>query len=251
MNPHSANLLHTMTMDHTELLFERMDAWRHFPAYQLERRADILFSLYLSEVLQEKLGFPVQQDLLPEFPVRIGSIDQESNSDQSYKIDYLALSEDGTRAVLVELKTDTSSRRVSQNNYLNAAKQAGLTKLLEGVLMLFKATKSKHKYFSYLLQLESMGLLSVPLKLKQLMLRPSLDGVNDAAEAIEITAHAQSTVVVFVQPTGSRGNIITFDEFSNVVYRYTDPLSRRFAASLERWANTPATQPVLRAFSRA
>ena len=32
-------------------IFDRMDSWRHLPGYQLERRADLLFSLYLPEAL--------------------------------------------------------------------------------------------------------------------------------------------------------------------------------------------------------
>ena len=85
-------------------LFDRMDDWRHFPNYQLERRADILFSLYLCEVLESKLGFAIRDELAPEFPVRIGTIYPDIPSDKSYKIDYLAMSASGKRPVFVELK---------------------------------------------------------------------------------------------------------------------------------------------------
>ena len=37
-------------------LFDRMDRWRHLPSYQLERRADLFFSLYLPEVLQKRFS---------------------------------------------------------------------------------------------------------------------------------------------------------------------------------------------------
>ena len=37
-----------------DTLFDRMDAWRHLPSYQLERRADLFFSLYLPEVLEAR-----------------------------------------------------------------------------------------------------------------------------------------------------------------------------------------------------
>lgn len=42
-------------MDRICALFDRMDNWRHLPSYQLERRADLIFSLYLPEVLVAKL----------------------------------------------------------------------------------------------------------------------------------------------------------------------------------------------------
>ena len=77
-------------MKQIDVLFDRMDAWRHFPSYQLERRADLFFSLYLPEVLEAKLGFSVADLLVPEFPARIGTIYPENPSNQSYKIDYVA-----------------------------------------------------------------------------------------------------------------------------------------------------------------
>jgi len=36
-------------MKQIDTLFDRMDAWRHLPNYQLERRADIFFAMYLPE----------------------------------------------------------------------------------------------------------------------------------------------------------------------------------------------------------
>jgi len=77
-------------MNQIDTLFDRMDAWRHFPNYQLERRADIFFSLYLPEVLEAKLGFPVRPELAPEFPVRIGTIYPNIPINKSYKIDITA-----------------------------------------------------------------------------------------------------------------------------------------------------------------
>lgn len=37
-----------------EGVFNLLDCWRHLPAYQLERCADIIFALFLPEVLQER-----------------------------------------------------------------------------------------------------------------------------------------------------------------------------------------------------
>ena len=71
-------------MKQIDTLFSRMDAWRHFPNYQLERRADIFFALYLPEVLEAKLRFAVGPELAPEFPVRIGTIYPNIPIDKSY-----------------------------------------------------------------------------------------------------------------------------------------------------------------------
>lgn len=79
-------------MNKIETIFQRMDDWRHLPDYRLERRADLFFSLYLPAVLEAGLGYPVLAQMLPEFPVRIGTIYPDVPTHKSYKVDYLALS---------------------------------------------------------------------------------------------------------------------------------------------------------------
>ena len=227
-------------MDPIAELFDRLDAWRHFPDYQLERRADIFFSLYLAEVLEAKLGFAVRRELVPEFPLRIGTINSQIASNQSKKIDYLAVSEAGDACVFVELKTDGGSRREAQDQYLLAAQAAGLPALLEGLYAIFRVTKSKRKYFALLRHLEHVGLLSIPDALKEIMAGPSLRGASAAADAITITAPSSRPCIVYVQPTGDDPNVISFREFADVVGRHEDPTSQRFATSLREWASVQA-----------
>ncbi len=228
-------LLAGKQMIHFNALFDRMDAWRHLPDYQLERRADLFFSLYLAEALQAKRGFPIREQFVPEFPVRKGTIFpgipvKESN--QSYKIDYLALSADGAKALLVELKTESLSRREDQDNYLIAARNAGLPALLDGLLEIFRKTDAKRKYFYLLEQLEKIGLLRIPTEMHALMARPSLHGATEASRAIQITAHTTESIIVYIQPNGTGEGVISFAEFAKVVRRHNDPVSLRFATSL-------------------
>src|SRR3954471_10553150 len=96
-------------------VFDLLDDWRLLPDYQLERRADIFFALYLSEFLAAHLDVPVRPLLIPEFPCRFGTIRDACDSNQSCKIDFVALSKDGTRAFFIELKTDPASRNDKQN----------------------------------------------------------------------------------------------------------------------------------------
>jgi hypothetical protein len=98
-----------------DTLFDLLDAWRHFPSYQLERRADLYFALYLPEVLEAQFGFPAQPQLVPEFPLRIGILDPAKATSASYKVDYVTLSTARDKALLVELKTDSLSRRFAQS----------------------------------------------------------------------------------------------------------------------------------------
>jgi hypothetical protein len=218
-------------------LFDRMDAWRHLPNYQLERRADIFFSLYLPEVLEAKLGFAIRPELAPEFPVRISTIYPNiPNVDKSYKIDYVAMSASNDTAVFVELKTEGLSRRPEQDKYLLAAQAAGLSRLLDGLLDIFRATNSKRKYFYLLEHLEAMGLLRIPLAMNEIMAHSNLQGANEVSRQIEVTAHTGTPVIVYVQPSGAGPGIISFQEFAEIVRRHEDPVSRRFASSMCEWA---------------
>lgn len=227
-------------MKKIKALFDRMDDWRHLPNYQLERRADLFFSLYLPEVLETKLDFPVAEQIIPEFPVRIGTLYPDTPIDKSYKIDYVALSAAADKAILVELKTDELSRRDSQDKYLTDCSKAGFTALLSGVLEIFRATNSKRKYFVLLEHLESMGLFRIPKDMKQIMLNPKLQGVTKASHEVEITASVTDSIIVYIQPNGSGDNIINFDEFRAVVQKYDDPVSQRFACALTEWARVKA-----------
>ena len=221
-------------------LFDKMDAWRHFPNYQLERRADLFFALYLPEVLEAKLGFSIRQELAPEFPVRIGTIYPKIQSHKSYKIDYLALSADADKAVFVELKTEGLSRRPEQDKYLAAARDVGLYRLLEGLLDIFRATNSKRKYFCLLEHLEVMGLLRIPLTMKDLMAGPNFRGVNEESLEIQITSCPTDCVMIYVQPRGAGSDVVCFRDFAVVVQKHDDPVSRRFAESLSKWAEVEA-----------
>ena len=133
-------------MNNINHLFDLLDEWRHFPNYQLERRSDIFFALNLPEVLECKLGFQINPILIPEFPLRLGTIYPEKNLNKSVKVDYVAFTDNGDSVVLVELKTESRSRREVQDHYLHAAKEVGFTKLLEGLLQIFIATNVKKKF---------------------------------------------------------------------------------------------------------
>jgi len=68
-------------------LFGNLDRWRHLPTYQLERRADIFFSLYLPAVLSERTGVAVSTDMIPELPI-CKALLGESATKHSVKVDY-------------------------------------------------------------------------------------------------------------------------------------------------------------------
>lgn len=211
-------------MNRINELFSKMDEWRHLPAYQLERRADIFFSIYLGDLLCKRLGVEID-GVIPEFPVRIGTIHPKVNTNRSFKIDYLAKVKNSDTVIFVELKTDDSSRRSKQDWYLQRAKEVGVVKLLHGLREIYEATGYKKKYRCLLGKLQEMGLI---------VLNP-----DETIEIIEVKYEIQ---VVYIQPNNRDGkeNVISFREIAEIIEQQGDELSLRFAQSLREWASVRA-----------
>lgn len=226
------------TMQKLDALFDNLDTWRHFPNYQLERRADIFFSLYLVEALQDKFKFPIHPALLPEFPLLKSLVEENMPGCKSYKVDYVAFSSNLDKAILVELKTDQDSLNDVQNRYLSAAQEKDFKLMLDDLLKIFRATNSKRKYFCLLQHLAQIGLLHIPEHVHTIMQSTTLQGINEASHGIVITSKIKKPKIVYVQPNESNNpgeTVITFNEFSKIVARHDDPLSQRFATSLKAW----------------
>ena len=112
-------------MTNIKTVFDSLDHWKQLPSYQLERRADIFFSLYLPEILENALDTPISSTIVPEFPVK------QPQTNRSDKVDYLAVTADGRTLVFVELKTDDNSLRRTQFEYLIRAASRPPKQILE------------------------------------------------------------------------------------------------------------------------
>ena len=124
-------------------LFNNLDTWRHYPAYQLERRADIFFSIYLKEFLREVLKYDAR-DIVPEFPLHKGVVDPEEKKNLSVKVDYLVKCRD--KVLFVELKTDPASRNDGQDEVLTKVKGQPIGPFLEALRKLYTASDAMLKY---------------------------------------------------------------------------------------------------------
>ena len=211
-------------MTHINAIFNNLDIWRNLPAYQLERRADIFFSIFLPEILSHKFGIKIES-VIPEFPIRVGTIRHDIDINKSFKVDYLAKANDSKTIILVELKTDEDSRRDKQDWYLERAKQVGLAELLDGVRKIYKATNSKKKYAYLLGLLQDLGFITL-----------------DKNGTFEITRADYVIQIVYIQPNNHdrQDNVITFQEVSEIIEKHGDELSLRFSKSLLKWASTKA-----------
>ncbi len=213
-------------------LFENLDRWRHLPNYQLERRADAFFALYLQGLVEEKVGRSLSPTIVPELPILCSLVWKEREGMKSVKADYLLLAEDRSEAYLVELKTDAGSRWDQQDDYLRLACDCGLRKVIEGVIAIAKASASRRKYANLLQLLASAGLVRVPAS----------GAVSNAwfasAEVLDCPPVLRR---IYIQPSGGAEGeeVISFADVKKHVAQFDDEFSTLFARHLEQWAQKP------------
>ena len=223
-------------MDPEKRLFDLLDKWRHFPNYQLERRADVLMALFLPGALSEFTGVELAEELIPEFPIKRDLIWPETPTSKSVKVDYLALAADRSKGFLIELKTDVGSRRDAQDHYLHRASELGLGALLDGYLAIIQATSAHQKYFHLTRQLSDLGLLRLPDALENHLYPTPRPGLRAQLARIERLPCANSLQIVYVQPTGGDDQqVMDFEFLATYIARFDAPFARRFAASLRTW----------------
>ena len=230
-----------MTYPSVAGVFDLLDRWRHLPAYQLERRADVIFGLFLPEVLNRHLhlqqrDIEIDPRLIPEFPLGQGG------TKHSDKVDYFALSIDRNHAFLIELKTDLRSRRQSQEDYLSRAMTCGLNCILHDLRDIAKAkdVQARRKYYCLLNAVADLGLMKLPFGLEdKIYCDGNPRGVYKLIESIEIVPDLPSLEVIHVLPCipeDSEGmDIIDFRSFADVV-KPCGEIGARFADSLRKWS---------------
>lgn len=241
-------------------IFARLTEWRNLPKYQLERRADIFFSLYLKEIIEAELGngTVLQEEIIPEFPIKIACLNsndtQPRSKDENHtvNVDYVMFSEKLETIYLIEFKTDPGSSRDVQNRYLkntfNKINTDGFDALLKGLLQVFEATAAKQKYYHLLSKLADFGLLAIPQDVGMFLYADRKQGLTHAIKNITTTplsSNLRKAMVVYILPE-------TFDDvqkadlpegtlfitFSNVVKTlkgHNDPFARELAIYIDAW----------------
>lgn len=208
-------------------LFDLLDDWRNLPGYQLERRADIFFAIYLDKIIERKFGAKIDL-VIPEFPIRKDNLPNHSRfnkkplkkPNQSFQIDYLLYSKsDIPQVFLVELKTDKNSRNEKQDWYLEEASKIKVKGLVEGLIKIHSATNQKLKYDNLLDKIEKIGWIKRGNK--------TIKNLN-----IEIEPS-----ILYIQPTNEESidSVISFDDIIIALSDSNDPVTKRFIESLEKW----------------
>lgn len=225
-------------MDPLEALFRNLDRWRHLPSYQLERRADIFFSVYLKGLVEQVTGVALDDTLVPELPIKCDLIWPDRASNQSVKADYALFAKDRSRVFFVELKTDSGSRRDRQDDYLEISKRLGFRAIAGGIRDIVLNTSAHQKYHHLAATLASLGYLKLPTDLASFVYPAPRPGLTDALRRIEVTPLDSAVDVIYLQPHATDGDrCIDFVQFADYVARFDDPLSKRFAEHLVLWRN--------------
>ena len=219
---------HEITLESVLCLLDR---WRHLPAYQLERRVDVLFALFLPEVLEKHFGTS-NVCLIPEFPIKKSLLRTDTTA-QSINVDFLGIARESDgkeRAYLVELKTDMASRREDQAEDLGRAVNAGLKELVEGVIEIARNAAHRHKKkYGHLLYLLS------ELDLVECQGDPLDVG---GYEVVDRKEDWPCLELVYVQPKAPpKMTMIGFDDFAAKIEEDGSDIGRKFAGYLREWVD--------------
>ena len=240
-------------------VFCLIDNWRHLPAYRLEARSAPFFALFLRDVLSRRLNVDLHPIVIPEFPLRAGTLygkeqldemraekKRAARDNQSYNVDYVAFSRDRQTAFLVELKTDMSMISRAQEKYLCLARERKLGPLVSGIVEICEKSKKRRKYVHLLHHLANLGLVSMDEReaLYKATFPTPQSGWKEVFKSVRATVDGklQSTRIVYIQPRKSKPKkdleYIYFDEVADIVQPLGD-LGRIFADYLREWRCDP------------
>lgn len=231
-------------MDPLDALFRNLDTWRHLPNYQLERRADIFFSIYLKGIVEEITETPLEDTLVPELPIKRDLIWPELPTNKSVKVDYALFAKDRSKVFFLELMTDSGSRRDAQDTYLETATRLGFRKIVDGIRSILLSTSAHGKYHHLAVALARLGYLDLPSDLASYIYPDVHADLHARLGDICVSGEDAAIEVIYIQPLATDGDrCIDFERFAAHVDRFSDPLSRKFAEHLRLWKAAAGLRP--------
>ena len=225
------------------------------PKYQLERRADIFFAIYLEEILKRCLeGNPEIDLIIPEFPIR------KDETNLSCNIDYLCISKN--KLYFIEFKTDNDSVNDEQYNLMKGSDKQKAVDFINGIiaLTLQENSKSKRKLakwrkYIYLFQIfEENGLLNNDYNFKDDIKnninnpkkkKSTRNDINKKINEVKLiddydSYNVESVYILPKKDDNIKCNQITFQEiikgFNEDDFK-KDTFLKRFIDSLKKWEN--------------
>ncbi len=243
-------------------VLRQLDEWRHLPAYQLERRVDVFFGMFLPKVIEKRFCARVDE-VVPEFPLHKGLLacppNVQSGPHHSVNVDFVVFGSKGDNKsiFLVELKTDMHSIDEEQLKNMKKAQCVGTKSLLCGVQQLALASESKRKYAHLVWKLLSLKCLcSGESKITSFPLEKEIRGISKVFEGLCVSEKwcGASVIPVVILPTEPSEsdkkkipcgfNVMTFDQFAETSDDRNQPFGSSdatvFADRLRSWAGAEA-----------
>lgn len=201
-----------------ERIFQNLTLWRNLPKYQLERRADMFFGLYVKDIVKHFAGsedLEFSDIIIPEFPIRKKPKNNEETTRRTVNVDYVIFSIDRITknkiAYFVELKTDMRSRNDVQDNYLNEVNEKDFLHFAEDLMDISSGSKQPDKYEFLFNCLKQSGVI-----------HPSHSG--------KVTIK-----VVYIQPEKDDKDCITFHQISEWLNKQHGEFPKLFGHYLCLW----------------
>lgn len=221
-----------------EKIFELLTQWYQLPKYQLERRLDIFFALYLPEILETKGISKVNNiNIFPEFPLKKDGQDEFRSNNADYAIIYKE--KDKYKLCLIELKTDPNSiNRKNQFTYYENILKKSFEEVLEGIIQIeqrTKETKSKDANDKYNKLLKRMSDLKI-IKEKENGWETNTEIINQQIQLKYIVPEKKAILMDYfdnkINQKEKKGEIIEFDEIIKIISKNQDEISRNFCSIL-------------------
>ena len=220
--------------DKIEQIFELLKKWYEYPKYQLERRLDIFFSIYLPEILKEKGIYIELNDIFPEFPLK------KENNNLSTNADYAIFDnkDDETNLYLIELKTEMNSisNEKKQLLYYKQVQKKKIIDLIKEIIEIQKNSKQWEKYEKLLEDIEERyNFIKISSKERE---KKTEWIVNDNNSKI-----LGNIKIIYLVPNNSEDKLLKQENNFQVIYfddiielienKYNDKLSKEFCSILK------------------
>lgn len=225
-------------MKEMELLLEKLNLFRNFPRFQLERHFDIILMDYIPKILNEMENGKTEWDFaVPEFPISIKQLNGLELNDNSTKeskkfglssiaMDYAVFDIANKKVALVELKTDRQSNRKGQDENLKFIKNSMSTGdiynfLNERIKMLGSNNVTKMKYENILNYINFKGFYF------------DTDNPEQPLEVYKITPQPENTTVFKTYSFSQISNKSVSDKINCEIWK------KLIAPCLAEWIESP------------
>ncbi|MGL1902497.1 MAG: hypothetical protein OCC49_10200 [Fibrobacterales bacterium] len=137
-------------------LFKNIDKWRGFPNWHIRPFLDVLFGIYLEELLGCN-GIKNIEMIVPAFPLRHGDMYDGIRSNRSSLVDYAVFTE--RTLYLIDIDIGEAGLFSKKRKIYDAACKVGAHTILNGLVLISENSHAQKKYEVLLDELCTIGVM--------------------------------------------------------------------------------------------